>query len=78
MLKKINKARMRCPVVLYEEIKAVFKKQKEPKKAKKTKKIPDLQSFYAISPNFQQTSSTGTLKKVRKERMCYILCLEKR
>ena len=37
MLKKFTKRRTRCPVVVYEEIKAVFWKQKDPKMTKKTK-----------------------------------------
>ena len=47
MLKRFNKARIRCPVVVYEEINAFFWKEKDPKMKKKNN-FPDLQRFYAI------------------------------
>ena len=37
MLKRFTKTRTRCPVVVYEEINAVFWKEKDPKMTKKTK-----------------------------------------
>ena len=37
MLKRFTKTKTRCPVVVYEEINAVFWKEKDPKMIKKTK-----------------------------------------
>ena len=49
MLIKFNKARIHCPVVVYEEISVVFLKGKTPKNDKKHK---NFLSFYAIFVTF--------------------------
>ena len=48
MLKRFNNARIRCPVVVYEEINAVFLERKRPKNDKKKQKYPDFKHCYAI------------------------------
>ena len=50
MLKKFTKTRTRCPVVIYEEINAVFRKEKDPKMTKKTK----ISRFLTFLSNFCQ------------------------
>ena len=47
MLKNFNKTRTRCPVVVYEEINAVFSERKRPKN---DKKIP----IFTVLCNFCQ------------------------
>ena len=42
MLKNFNKARIDCPVVVYQEINAVFWIEKTQKRQKKTKNFPIL------------------------------------
>ena len=39
MLKRFTKTKTRCPVVVYEEINAVFWKEKDPKKDKENQKF---------------------------------------
>ena len=46
MLKRFTKTKTRCPVVVYEEINAVFWKEKDPKMTKKTK---NFQIFKVLS-----------------------------
>ena len=41
MLKRLTKTKTRCPVVVYEEINAVFWKEKKPKNDKENQKFPD-------------------------------------
>ena len=50
MLKKFTKTKTRCPVVVYEEINAVFWKEKDPKMTKKTK----ISRFLTFSSSFCQ------------------------
>ena len=50
MLKRFNKAIISCPVVVYEEINAVFWKEKDPKM---TKKIPISKVFLQFLLNFR-------------------------
>ena len=48
MLKKFTKTRTRCPVVVYEEINAVFWKEKDPKMTKKTNNFQIFNVFKQI------------------------------
>ena len=55
MLKRVNKERVRCPVVFYEEMIAVFMLKsisKWPRNRQKKPKFSRFQSFYAIFVNF--------------------------
>ena len=51
MLKQFNKARICCPVVVYEGINSFFWKEKDPN-VTKNQKFPDFQRFYAIFVQF--------------------------
>ena len=53
MLKRFTKTRTRCPVVVYEEINAVFWKEKDPKMTKKTKKFQIFYIFKQFLSNFR-------------------------
>ena len=53
MLKKFTNTRTRCPVVIYEEINAVFWKEKDPKMTKKNKNFQIFNVFKHILSNFR-------------------------
>ena len=58
MLKRVNKERVCCPVVFYEEIIAVFKKKNISNWHRNRQKTQNFhfQSFYAVFVKFIQTS----------------------
>ena len=81
MLKKFNKPRIHCPVVVYEEISSFFLERKRPKNDKKQKKIPDNKRFYAICnflSNFRYTSWITLFKMLIMALIrCLVGCSEK-
>ena len=52
MLKRFNKARIRCPVVVHDEINAVFWEEKDPRRTK-TKMFPIFNVFMQLLSNFR-------------------------
>ena len=53
MLKRFTKTKTRCPVVVYEEINAVFWKEKDPKMTKNTKNFQIFNVFKQFLSNFR-------------------------
>ena len=70
MLKRFTKTRTCCPVVVYEEINAVFWKEKDPKMTKKTKKFQIFYVFKQFLSNIRQNSRTKMLKTINMVQVC--------
>ena len=69
-LKRFTKTRTRCLVVVYEEINAVFWKEKDPKMTKKTENFQILNVSMQFLSNFRKNSWTRMLKTINMVQVC--------
>ena len=70
MLKRFNKAKVRCPVVVYKEVNVVFLERKGRKIDKKPRNFPIFRVFMHFLSEFRQTSWIRMSKTAIKVRIC--------
>ena len=77
-LKRVNKEKMRCPVVFSEEITA-FRQMKMSQIDTGSFKNPQTFQFakiLSVFPVFRRILKIGTLERISKEGVCCSVCLE--